>query len=392
KCPRPFPPAQTVTDQFGGRSPQKLTPRLVCTSAIEGPPAPTSTTMPDPAVGESIKCYKMRDALKLSAVVDIDTQQFGVQSSCKASSARLFCVPGTMDVQQVNVPMMSDVGGSTLDDDRLCYRVHCTNVIAPDQEMTDPFGTSTLTKLVPRILCTPAVIGLPPTTTTSTSTSSTSTTFPPGTDPPLVCQRAIEAGGMDYAREMLQAIADCAAPGQSGSVSTCLASASVQNRLATKRAAWATTASPQCTNVDLRHHLGYLETCGAAPSSCTFPSVVLDAPGSSNDVLDCLACRIKETLGAVGVKLYDDQPEHNACHGAIATAGLAAMRNLLEQTNACLQQPTATTLASCFTPDFTMWRMEAENACMGSDPFSDPGYSSFCSGIAPVTPAFCAAH
>ncbi len=47
-CPRPFPPEQEVTDQFGTRAVKRLRPFLLCTPALKGPApqASTDTTFP----------------------------------------------------------------------------------------------------------------------------------------------------------------------------------------------------------------------------------------------------------------------------------------------------------------------------------------------------------
>jgi hypothetical protein len=385
KCPPPFPPGVSVTDQFGHRPVRKLQPALLCTSAVPGePPVP----MPgDPAVGDHLMCYKMKDPARVRGVVDLDSRRFGLEEGCGLKSARLLCVPGSATVRQANVEPLLEVGGSTLDDDRLCYRVRCAEPFPPSQEMTDPFGHRTLEKLRPRLLCTPAVKGVPTTTTTSTTTT---TTFPEN-DPTIVCQRAIERGGMRYAEEVLGVVADCAAPGQGGSITGCVTSAPMRARLDGKRTEWGTEASPVCAGVELRRDLGYFETCGAPPSSCIFASTVLDLPGGTNDVLDCLACRLTETLSGAGVKLYADRAESNICHGAIGR-GLDAVRSLLQQTDGCVKQPGATSLAACFTPDLAAWRAQAEMDCMGRDPFASPGYPSLCAGVSPVSPAFCALH
>ena len=43
--------------------------------------------------------------------------------------------------------------------DRICYDVKCPKVIIDDQEVTDQFGTRTLTKFKAKMVCTPAVKG-----------------------------------------------------------------------------------------------------------------------------------------------------------------------------------------------------------------------------------------
>jgi sugar lactone lactonase YvrE len=51
-----------------------------------------------------------------------------------------------------------------------------------------------------------------------------------------------------------------------------------------------------------------------------------------------------------------------------------------------------TSVASCWTPDFTTWRAQAVADCAGVDPFTTLGYSHFCSGQPPASPNSYAAH
>lgn len=208
----------------------------------------------------------------------------------------------------------------------------------------------------------------------------------------LLCQRAIEQGGMLYAEQMLQAVESCAAPGEPASIQSCLASQPVQDQLEAVRTQWAAAAAERCASVNVHSELGYLATCGAAPSGCTFPSAVLDAPGESNDLLDCLACRIAEDLGETGRLLFADQPASGSCHSTLGQGGIGLLRTLLEQVDDCLAQPGATSIAACFQPDEVAWRAQAVSECAGVDPFTAIGYPNLCSGVEPVFPGRCATH
>src|SRR5262249_1539075 len=151
------------------------------------------------------------------------------------------------------------------------------------------FASRTLTALAPKVLCTPSPL---PTTSTSTTThgpTTTSTSTLPSADDALNCQRAIEAGGMSYARQTLDFIESCADPSQPFSLSSCLSAAGGHSVLDSLRGQWGTDTAGPCAGVDVRTTLGYADQCGAAPSSCQFASPVLDAAGNNNDVLDCLA-------------------------------------------------------------------------------------------------------
>ena len=44
-------------------------------------------------VDDHLKCYKIKDPIVLVGVVDLDTPQFGPESGCTVSKAKLFCVP-----------------------------------------------------------------------------------------------------------------------------------------------------------------------------------------------------------------------------------------------------------------------------------------------------------
>jgi hypothetical protein len=121
------------------------------------------------AGADHLQCYRIKDPVKLRAVVDLDSPQFGLAPGCRVSQARWFCVPAAKTVQEANVPILP-VDGAAQTDDRICYKVKCPQPSPPDQQVTDQFGTRVLARLTSSILCTPAHKGpttLPPTTTTS---------------------------------------------------------------------------------------------------------------------------------------------------------------------------------------------------------------------------------
>ena len=49
-------------------------------------------------IADHLKCYKVTDPLRLSGVVDLNSPQFGAETGCIISKARLFCVPVTKNV------------------------------------------------------------------------------------------------------------------------------------------------------------------------------------------------------------------------------------------------------------------------------------------------------
>jgi hypothetical protein len=379
RCPKPPPPDQSVRDQFGQRTVARLAPRLLCTPAVKGPPLDTQDNLDD------IACYKVRDPLTLRARVALDSPQFGFDSSCSLKTAKLFCAPAHTTLREINVGPLLDIGGPIPDDQHVCYPLRCRGTPPGAQIVSDRFGSRTMTNFVQKLMCTPAAPGIPTTTTTSTTvqtTTTTSTTFPPGTDPPLVCQRAIESGGLAYANEIIAALADCAGH-QNQTITQCMATASVSNRLQDAYDDWLAAAQPPCAAVNLRTQLGYAERCGAAPSLCTSPV------SGTQSVVGCLTCRFKETLQSAAVRFYNDQPTnqtYESCSEALGNGSLGVIDDTLQALHACVQQPGLRSVASCFAPTSAVWRPQAESACMTVNPFTQMSYPKTCSGRMPVPP------
>jgi hypothetical protein len=114
------------------------------------------------AVNDHLKCYKVKDALNLAAVVDLNSPQFGLEAGCKVSKAKFFCVPATKTVvsaedKKTHVPITPLPVGGPDPGDRVCYKVKCPEPFPPDTQVTDQFGTRTVTKFKTSLLCTPAV-------------------------------------------------------------------------------------------------------------------------------------------------------------------------------------------------------------------------------------------
>ena len=121
-------------------------------------------------VADHLKCYKMKDQLKLAGLADLNTPQFGADPGCKISGAKWFCVPAsktnvTATDKTTGLPITPlPVTGSN-PGDRLCYKVKCLAPAPQLQEVTDQFGTRNL-QGVGRVqqfkadfLCTPAYKG-----------------------------------------------------------------------------------------------------------------------------------------------------------------------------------------------------------------------------------------
>jgi len=146
----------------------------------------TALALSTPAVAQDhLLCFKVHDPLLLSGTVDLDSPQFGAEPGCKIARATppLFCVPATKTVVEARdratgqpitpLPISGPNPG-----DRLCYKIKCDAPAPSDIEVTDQFGTRTLSGLRAKLLCTPAVKGGPTTTTTTTTTSTTTTICP----------------------------------------------------------------------------------------------------------------------------------------------------------------------------------------------------------------------
>lgn len=141
-----------------------------------------------------LKCYKVRDSLKLGGTVDLATAHFGADPGCQIKKATLYCVPS----DKTNVAVVDKVTGQPITpqsvagvdlEDLICYKVKCAQPVG-DQVVVDQLGTHTLTKLKPAsMLCMPAV----PSTSTTTSTTTTSTTTT--TNPLACCQISTFVGG-----------------------------------------------------------------------------------------------------------------------------------------------------------------------------------------------------
>jgi len=113
-------------------------------------------------VADHLKCYKIRDPVKLAAVVDLDSPQFGLEAGCKVTPAKMFCVPARKTVisavdKATGLPITPLPVTGPDPGDRICYKVKCPEPFPPDTEATDQFGTRRLTKLKPFMLCAPAV-------------------------------------------------------------------------------------------------------------------------------------------------------------------------------------------------------------------------------------------
>lgn len=134
---------------------------------------------------DHLKCFKIKDTASFAATVDLrpfDDGIFSVTAGCTVKvRSRQLCIPVKKEIVTTDAPDL-DVTGAHLENALLCYSMRCRGETPPEGlEMSDQFGTRTLTGLRTYSLCAPAVMGAPPPTTTST-------TLPHG--PPRACTDA----------------------------------------------------------------------------------------------------------------------------------------------------------------------------------------------------------
>jgi hypothetical protein len=132
------------------------------------------------AVRDHLQCFRAKDTAQLTALLDLEPAgdaPIAGTANCKVKArSRQVCFPIAIDLSDSSGPTLA-LSGQALANPFLCYTLKCP-AAAPlaGVEMTDFFGTRTLTGLRTSTLCVPAVVGAPPLTTT---------TLPPG--PPREC-------------------------------------------------------------------------------------------------------------------------------------------------------------------------------------------------------------
>ena len=124
-------------------------------------PAALLATSVNAQTADHLKCYKIKDPVKLAGVVDLSSPQFGPENGCIISKAKFFCVPAT----KAAVSAIDKATGRPITPlpvtgpdpgDRICYKLKCPEPFPADQQVTDQFGTRTVSKFKPFLLCTPA--------------------------------------------------------------------------------------------------------------------------------------------------------------------------------------------------------------------------------------------
>jgi len=125
------------------------------------------------AIDDHLACFKVKaPAVFDRATVDLESTlpAFGLLGCTVKSKAAQLCVPVTKDVVSLEggTPVVLD--GDAQVYQRVCYKVKCAGFAATDVQVTDQFGTQTVTAKKIATLCTPAVLGPAPTTTTTSTT------------------------------------------------------------------------------------------------------------------------------------------------------------------------------------------------------------------------------
>jgi hypothetical protein len=130
--------------------------------------------LPRPACAQPhdhLKCYKAKDVTSFVATIDLhpaDEALFEVDAGCTVKArTKQVCFPVEQDVVASGGGAGLNVSGQDLANAFLCYTVKCPPAVPPATlQMSDPFGTRTLSGLKTSTVCTPAIVGVPTTTTT----------------------------------------------------------------------------------------------------------------------------------------------------------------------------------------------------------------------------------
>ena len=138
--------------------------RIAVIGALFGLVPTSITTFAIAQTNDHLKCYKIKDNLKLAGTADLDTPQFGPDPGCTVSKTTLFCVPAT----KTNVAVRDKTTGTPITPlpvtgpdpgDRICYKIKCPALLPTDAQVTDQFGNRQVAKFKASLLCTPAFKG-----------------------------------------------------------------------------------------------------------------------------------------------------------------------------------------------------------------------------------------
>jgi hypothetical protein len=140
--------------------------RLAAFALVAGAVGPAHALLHD-----HYECYKIKDASSHSAAVNLTPtldSPFDPDSGCTVKvRSKQICFPVNKDVVTSDAPH-KNISGPELAGPMLCYAVKCPASSVPDSlEMTDQFGTHTVSGFRVTTICTPTVYGTPATTTTT---------------------------------------------------------------------------------------------------------------------------------------------------------------------------------------------------------------------------------
>ena len=109
------------------------------------------------ATDDHLDCVKIKDPTIFKARLDLATR-LGDKSNCdlKVRSAFL-CTPATKSLITSTAPSVA-FDGQTMSDAKLCYKITCSKLNPPNPTAFDQFGERHVTRLTPRLVCTPAAV------------------------------------------------------------------------------------------------------------------------------------------------------------------------------------------------------------------------------------------
>lgn len=130
------------------------------------------------------------------------------------------------------------------------------------------------------------------------------------------CQETIGQQGTAILRRLIEQLRSCLNRRGSESIAVCLSKPADATRVRDLVTEWRTSSEATCAGLDPFAELGYASLCGGvepvrpaacsfASPSCAFESVgLLSAPGTDDDLLDCLQCQVEDAALGVIRTLY----------------------------------------------------------------------------------------
>ena len=115
-------------------------------------------------IDDHLKCFKIKDETTFdSAVVELDASNagFNIENCSIKGRAKKFCVPADKTVDSIVNGTLLTVDGEEITYNSLCYKLKCTAAEIAPIEVSDQFGTRTISGFKAFELCTPAIFGAP---------------------------------------------------------------------------------------------------------------------------------------------------------------------------------------------------------------------------------------